>query len=222
MAYDYALRILTLLTTGLATPLLIATTIVSFQVSNSRWHYNRRTVTVFPFAFIAFAMTTVASTIALIYNRRHGRMPNFRFALIDFAASLVYVGLLIPIWAVEIRQLRDPGFGLLAGYTTSPMIVNMFVHMYIFARNAQFLWSWLFNEREHECPNCRSRFVATTTPETLQVGKSGERYSLLRGEDYLDEDAAAYADVRTSEDQVGVKANDEDVENQKGKGAIKI
>jgi hypothetical protein len=37
----------------------------------------------------------------------------------------MYVGLLVPIWVVEIGRLREPGYGLLAGYATAPMIVNM-------------------------------------------------------------------------------------------------
>jgi hypothetical protein len=53
-----------------------------------------------------------------------------------------------------------------------------------------------------------------------QVTNVAERYSLLRGEDYLDEDAAAYVDARTSEDQIGVKGGT--VAEDKGKGSIKI
>jgi hypothetical protein len=70
----------------------------------------------------------------------------------------------------------------------------------------------LFNRTEHECPNCRSKFLVAT-PEVQETIKSGERYSLLRGEDYLDEDAVAYNDARTSEEQVGVTGA-ADEENQ--------
>ncbi|KAH7066990.1 hypothetical protein BKA63DRAFT_424906 [Paraphoma chrysanthemicola] len=219
MTYDRQLRVLTLLTTALATPLLIACTIVSLERGQNYWYYSRRRVTVFCFAFIPLALTAATSTIGLAYNRRHGRMPNFRYALLDLVATVVYVGLLIPIWVVEIGALEAPGYGLLAGYTTAPMIVNMFVHMYIFLCNANFLWSWLFSQTEHECPNCRSRFVASAT-EVQQVTSGPERYSLLRGEDYLDEDAVAYADVRNSEDQVGSKGSTDAAD--KGKGSIKI
>jgi hypothetical protein len=44
---------------------------------------------------------------------------------------------------------------------------------------------------------------------------------LLRGEDYLDEDAVAYVDARTSEEQVGVDGG-ADVEEDKGKGTTKL
>jgi hypothetical protein len=86
--------------------------------------------------------------------------------------------------------------------------------------NVKYVCSKLFNRTEHECPNCRSKLLATT-PEVQETNKGGERYSLLRGEDYLDEDAIAYNDARTSEEQVGVTeaADEEDV---KGKGAIKL
>jgi hypothetical protein len=126
MAYERALRVLTLLTTALATPLLIACTIVSLEQSQSPWYYRRRRATVFCFAFIPLALTAATSTIGLAYDRRHGRVPNFRYAVLDLAATIVYLGLLIPIWAVEIGALRAPGYGLLAGYTTGPMIVNMY------------------------------------------------------------------------------------------------
>jgi len=78
----------------------------------------------------------------------------------------------------------------------------------------------LFDKTEHECPNCRSRFIAEV-PEAQQTSKGCERYSLLRGEDYLDEDAVAYVDARASEDQVGVTAA-ADMEEDKGRGAIKL
>jgi hypothetical protein len=92
-------------------------------------------------------------------------------------------------------------------------------HIYAFLYNVKFVCSMLFNRTEHECPNCRSKFLVAT-PEVQETIKSGERYSLLRGEDYLDEDAVAYNDARTSEEQVGVTGA-ADEENAKGKGAIK-
>lgn len=78
----------------------------------------------------------------------------------------------------------------------------------------------LFDRTEHECPNCHSKFLAETT-QVQETSKGGECYSLLRGEDYLDVDAVAYNDARTSEEQVGVTAA-ADMEEVKGKGAIKL
>jgi hypothetical protein len=68
--------------------------------------------------------------------------------------------------------------------------------MYAFGRNIGYVCTALFNKTEHKCPNCHSRF----TVESHQVqenSKRGEGYSLLRGEEYLDEDAVAYVDART-------------------------
>jgi hypothetical protein len=58
-------------------------------------------------------------------------------------------------------------------------------------------------------------------PRAEQISNGGAGYSLLRGEDYLDEDATAYNDARTSEEQVGVEGA-ADVEGPEGKGAIKL
>jgi hypothetical protein len=125
MAHERTLRLLTLLTTILATPLIIGCTVVSFR---RRYHYyysDRRKVTAWCFAYVPLALTAAASAIALLHHRRNGRMPSFKYTLLDFAAALLYIGVLIPVWAVEIGNLREPGFGLLAGYATAPMIINM-------------------------------------------------------------------------------------------------
>jgi hypothetical protein len=89
--------------------------------------------------------------------------------------------------------------------------------------NAKYFFNTLFSKVEHECPNCRSKFVPglVGAPQVQETTKGGEGYSLLRGEDYLDEDATAYVDARVSEEQVGV-ASTADVEEDKGKGAIKL
>jgi len=116
--HERNLRILTLFTTALATPLLIATTIISVVG-------HRRSVTTFCFGYFPLVMTAVASTISLYYQRRHGRVPGPSLALLDGAALCMYLAILIPIWAIEINGLREAKLGLLAGYLTSPMITNM-------------------------------------------------------------------------------------------------
>jgi len=225
MAHVRPLRVLTLALSALATPLLIGVTVVSFDQFRYRyyWHSSRQ-VTTWCFGFIPLALTAAASVISLIHYRKYGRMPNFKYTLIDLFAFVWYLALLIPIWATEIGKLNQPGWGLLAGYTTAPMIVNMFAHLYIFAGNAKFVWSWIISKTEHECPNCRSKFTASASaPQTQETSRGGERYSLLRGEDYLDEDAVAYREARDSEEAVGVQGGaDAEVEEDKGKGAIKL
>lgn len=96
--------------------------------------------------------------------------------------------------------------------------------MYISAKDAKFLWAWIFQAKEHGCPNCHRPYTATA-PEVQQTSSTGERYSLLRGEDYMDGDAVAYNDARDEEDLVGLEgAVAEQSANavNKGKGTIKI
>lgn len=121
-SYELPLRILTLLTSLLALPLLIATTVVS--IHNYSW-YRYRPVTAFCFGFIPLALTAFASTRSLVHQRRFGRMPQASFKAVDGVACIAYLSILTAIWAVEIGYLERPGFGLLAGYTTAPMILNM-------------------------------------------------------------------------------------------------
>jgi hypothetical protein len=97
-----------------------------------------------------------------------------------------------------------------------------FVHFYIVVTRGTFITQWLFKQKEHQCPNCHSKFVPAA-PQTQQpTAKGGEGYSLLRGEEYLDGDACEYTDLRTSEDQLHVAGGIEEVETGKGKGAMEI
>ncbi|EUC29577.1 hypothetical protein COCCADRAFT_106142 [Bipolaris zeicola 26-R-13] len=185
--YELPLRVLTLLTTVISLPLLIATTIVSLNY-HVWWRY--RPVTAFCFGYIPLALTAFASARTLIHHRRYGRMPQASFKLVDGVAFIAYVSILTAIWAVEIGNLERPGFGLLAGYTTAPMIVNMLIHGYIFALNARSVASLFMAAQVHKCPNCHSSFTARA-PQVEERKQSGEGYSLLRGEDYLDVDADA-------------------------------
>lgn len=124
MAYERALRGLTLITTAVAVPLLIATTVVSLKKDYDRY-WDSRHVTAFCFGYIPLAATTITSVASLIYHRKHGRMPGSRFILLDAFCFVAYLSILLPIWLIEIGRLVQPGWGLLAGYLTAPMIVNM-------------------------------------------------------------------------------------------------
>jgi hypothetical protein len=118
MSHDRTLRVLTLLTTALATPLLIGATVVSLQ--SHSWY--RRRVSAFCFGYIPLALTAAASVIGIA---RHGKKPRISIVLLDLAAAVTYIALLIPIWSIEVPRLNQGGAGLLIGYTTAPMIVNM-------------------------------------------------------------------------------------------------
>ncbi|KAL6703944.1 hypothetical protein ACN47E_008882 [Coniothyrium glycines] len=222
MAEERPLRLLTLATTALATPLLIACTVISIDKINYYWWSSRRNVTTFCFGYIPLAITTIASVGSLIHNRRHGRMPGSKYAPLDGLAVLAYMGVLIPIWAVEIGKLEQPGFGLLAGYTTAPMIVNLCVHLLLFVYNVSLVWKACRATGMHECPNCHSNFMAGA-PKMQQTNESrGVTYSLLRGEEYLDgdQDAVVYVDGRDSEEDVRPEVPNKD--DVKGKAVIDV
>jgi hypothetical protein len=96
--------------------------------------------------------------------------------------------------------------------------------MYISAMDAKFLWTWIFQAAEHECPNCHRPYTASA-PEVKETSNAGERYSLLRGEDYLDGDAIAYNDARDEENLVGLESAEAEQSTDtgnKGKGPINI
>ncbi|KAJ4315078.1 hypothetical protein N0V94_006132 [Neodidymelliopsis sp. IMI 364377] len=149
-------------------------------------------------------MTVVSAIISLQYTKKHGKSPTgIQFKVLDLVAVLAYIGVLIPIWAVEIRKLRLSGFGLLVGYTTAPMIVNMAIHMYFTMDGLPWnrIFSAIYSLRIscQQCPNCQQKFLASasTTQTTTKKG-----YSLLRGEDYLDIEADPIQ-YRDSEDFLG-------------------
>jgi hypothetical protein len=119
MSQERNLRILTLLTTALATPLLIGSTVASLE---SHYWWDHRKVSAFCFGYIPLAFTAAASVIGIT---RHGRMPRFSIALLDLVAAVTYVAVLIPIWVVEVPRSNQGGLGLLFGYTTAPMMINM-------------------------------------------------------------------------------------------------
>lgn len=121
MAHERALRICTVVNTAIALPLLIAMTIISLEPM----YHGARDVTAFCFAYIPLALTALTSGASLRHYRKHGRMPGPPFALLDCVAGILYLSVLLPIWIVEIGALADAGAGLVAGYLTAPMIVNM-------------------------------------------------------------------------------------------------
>ena len=78
----------------------------------------------------------------------------------------------------------------------------------------------------HECPNCHNNFTVGGAPKVQETSKSGERYSLLRGEDYLDADAdaEAYIDAsaRPSEETMRPEGDETDDVESKGKVIIEV
>ena len=121
------LRLFTFLTTAIAVPLNIAATVLSLKhPQGGWWRQPRRTVTAYCFVFIPLALTCFAASTSLVYIKKHGKNPrSFHLRALDFSAICFYVAVMIPCWAVEIRKFNSGGFGLLTGYLTAPMIVNM-------------------------------------------------------------------------------------------------
>jgi hypothetical protein len=78
------------------------------------------------------------------------------------------------------------------------------------------------------CPNCQTSLPGSpvTTQVNRETATKDEGYSLLRGEDYLDEDAVAYRDARESADLLRERSSEEtaagDVEAEAGKGKAKV
>ena len=124
MSLERSLRLLTYLATAITFPLGIAATVVSLQHQYTRW--APRHVTAFCFVFIPLVLTVVASSISLQYMKKHGKKPRaLHFKVLDLVATLAYFAVLIPCWVLEIQEYSAGGFGLLTGYTTAGMIVNM-------------------------------------------------------------------------------------------------
>lgn len=124
MSLDRSLRYVTYLATAIATPLSIVATCVSLDHQIHRW--ARRHATAFPFAFIPLAMTVVTSFLSLRYMKKYGKSPReLHLRALDLASAFGYLGMLIPCWVLEIQEFSAGGFGLLVGYTTAPLILNM-------------------------------------------------------------------------------------------------
>lgn len=121
MSYDRHLRIAVLLTTALALPLLIGCTALSLQDELRR---RRRRVSAFCFGYIPLAMTAATSMVGIVKSKR---LSKYSTAFFDLAAAFSYLAILLPIWTYEVGHLNQGGVGLLIGYTTAPMIVNMYV-----------------------------------------------------------------------------------------------
>ena len=124
------LRLLTFLTTAIALPLNIAATVLSLKhPQRGWWHGSRRVVTAYCFIYIPLALTCFAASTSLVYIRKHGKIPRgFHLRALDFMAICFYIAVMIPCWALEIWEFNTGGFGLLTGYLTAPMIVNMYVN----------------------------------------------------------------------------------------------
>lgn len=121
---DRPLRLLTCLATAICVPLNIAATALSLERQHQRW--ARRHVTAFCFVYIPLVVTAISAILNLQYMKRRGKTPSaVYFTVLDVVAAAGYFSTLVPCWALEIREFNAGGFGLLTGYVTAPMILNL-------------------------------------------------------------------------------------------------
>jgi hypothetical protein len=128
-SYEHPFRRFALLATAIAVPLNLATTIVSVIHERDEYGYwigSSRSVTTFCFVFVPLTMTVLASIASLRNMKKHSKvLTGLKLKLFDLVSMFTYLGVLIPIWVVEVQRMNRSGLGLLIGYTTAPLIVNL-------------------------------------------------------------------------------------------------
>ncbi|KAF1922488.1 uncharacterized protein M421DRAFT_78121 [Didymella exigua CBS 183.55] len=199
-ALERPLRLVTCLAAAICIPLNIAATVLSLEFQSRRW--DPRVATAYCFIFIPLAVTFASATLSLHYMKKHGKTSRaWHFVVLDLVAATGYFGTMITCWALEIREYNDGWFGLLTGYLTAPMILNMFIHMYFVLKLVPWkkTFSLFISSKPscQQCPNCRATFISDDAPPMTKKG-----YSLLRGEEYLDIEADPIQ-YRDSEDFLG-------------------
>jgi len=104
------------------------------------------------------------------------------------------------------------------------LMVKRVLHAYVFVFKFRAMRKALASSATlHECPNCHSEFVVGR-PQIKETSKGGERYSLLRGEEYLDADADAelYVEGSARPSEEGMRPESESKEEDKGKNILDI
>lgn len=104
------------------------------------------------------------------------------------------------------------------------LMIKRLVHAYVFIFKFSAMRKALASSATvHECPNCHSAFVVGK-PQIKETSKGGERYSLLRGEEYLDADADAelYVEGSARPSEESMRPEIESKEEGKGKSIIDV
>jgi hypothetical protein len=242
IAHALPLRTVTFLSTLIGLPLAIVTTILTQQYERESFHYghywphrrHRTRATALCFPYLGLTVTMALCIASFQRLRATGKQLPVKTAWVDALAAVLYLAVLLPIWIREVgREIRAPGLVLLISYTTVPMIINMFLHAFAFFRNLPAILPAFFSlfsrvSAPRHCPNCQASFPESTATAQVhrETATKDEGYSLLRGEDYLDEDAVAYRDARESEDLLRERSSEETaaggVEAEDGKGKAKV
>jgi len=97
------------------------------------------------------------------------------------------------------------------------------LHAYFFIFKFRAMWAAFASPTMHECPNCHNEFMVGKT-DVKETSKGGERYSLLRGEEYLDADADAelYVEGSARPSEEAKRPEGEEREEGKGKNILDV
>lgn len=235
MVYAQPARAVMLFCTVLALPLAIAANVASLENEKharyrNYWHWYgaHRNVTALCFTYFGLVSSAALSLATFWKLRKTGKPLGPRFVWADLLSFFFYLSVLIPIWVREIGEIEySAALVVLYSYMTAPMIVNMALHALIVLRRGWSMLPVLFSKSTSagtQCPNCHG----TIRPGiSQQVRQAVSGYSLLRGEDYLDEDAVQYKDARDSEDLLRSRESadvqpDEHDSHDKGKIALDV
>ena len=83
------------------------------------------------------------------------------------------------------------------------------------------MWAAFASPTMHECPNCHNEFMVGNS-DVKETSKGGERYSLLRGEEYLDADAELYVAGSARPSEESKREEVEEREEGKGKSILDV
>ncbi|KAJ4305908.1 hypothetical protein N0V90_001441 [Kalmusia sp. IMI 367209] len=181
------LRIITIATLLPAFPILIASGVMSDR--SDRYNYWKRfhaRPTIIYFGLIPTFFSAITSTLFIKTTEDpFDKRPNWRaglWFLIDFFLAAANLSILIPVWIFEPFTMYDH---------TNWMMLETFIHAYLafYLPIKKIFKGYHLFAFQTECPHCHGKLRAVET-----VGrKTGEGYSLLRAEDYLDEEPEAEA-----------------------------
>ncbi|KAL1593154.1 hypothetical protein SLS60_010761 [Paraconiothyrium brasiliense] len=184
------LRQITLATLLPAFPLIVASGVLSDKTSSWNGYFHHRSgPIIIHFGLIPTFFSAISSIVALKIKRdpleKRTRLRTALWTLFDLILALMNLAVLITIWIFEPSNMNHHGdWMMLETYATVFLMSNMFIHAYLGLYHPVKSLSkhYCSGASKTKCPHCHGKLASVETVDT----KSGE-YSLLRGEDYLDE-----------------------------------
>ncbi|OAF98458.1 uncharacterized protein CC84DRAFT_608754 [Paraphaeosphaeria sporulosa] len=175
------LRQITVATLLPAFPLIVA----SGAMYNYMYGWN---LTVIYFGLIPTFFSAITSVIAL--KAKHDPLAKRApwvtglWVLNDLFLALANLAILIPVWITDPVLMRcHANWMMLETYATVFLMSNMFIHAYLALYPFK---SFSFKFQGKECPHCHGKLGTSVE----SIGTKREGYSLLRSENYLDEQEA--------------------------------